>query len=151
MTSLDSKGWSFKARFEDIDLERVCREAEEEGLRCIEVTCDDPSVGPRVLCTTALFKKLRTITGVQWYSVPSRLHAPDEAWCLDDGCAVAGWRVLYSAFTGKPMSAARVAELLDELRNRVTVRVQGISCSATKRLRVGDSGRRRQKERPCDP
>jgi hypothetical protein len=124
------RGWRFRARLEDIDIARVCREAEEAGLECIEVGCPrSPDIGTRVLITQRLFNELIECPHTEdvWRgSVKCRLDR-QHPWDWPDGCrydlTVPKWDVLLEH--GKPVTATRAAELLHAMR---TLRDERLRC-----------------------
>jgi hypothetical protein len=125
------RGWSFRARLEDIDIARVCREAEEAGLECIEVGCPrSPDIGMRVLITRRLFEELveyphtKDIT----YGNATRRLDRQHPWgwhdnYIHDDLPVSGWVILLEH--NEPVTAKRAAELLHAMR---TLRDERLRC-----------------------
>jgi hypothetical protein len=127
-------GWSFRARLEDIDIARICHEADEAGLECIEVGCPrSPDIGTRVLITRRLLQELRNYPhaiNVDYLGCPRGIRRGIE--CIDgvDSTRVYWYEEgLYEWVQfiehGEPVTATRAAELLHAMR---TLRDEHLRC-----------------------
>jgi hypothetical protein len=137
-----SRGWSFRARLEDIDIARVCREAEAAGLECIEVGCPrSPDIGTRVLIRRELCSELRAYphaSDVDYLGSPRGLHRgigcvdgvdTTNIWWGEEGPYE--WVQLFEH--SEPVTATRASELLHGMRMlrderlRCVVRAVGVN------------------------
>jgi hypothetical protein len=123
-------GWSFRARFEDIDLARACKGADEAGLVCIEVGCQRcTNIGTRVLIRNSVCVELFEYEYAADCSrtlVPKRLQQRTSPWVKDEyseDWSVPGWCILLEHEA--PVTAKRAAELLHAMR---TLREERLLC-----------------------